>query len=185
MPKPIGTGALFGRDSHKEFYEITRSRYSGMVDRLKRKSLPPLSFTLEEFRADVLGVMGGAEDGVIKCRYCLNYFTIAEIAVDHAKPLSRGGSTGLDNIDYPCRPCNSRKGSCTVDEFKALLKFLDTIPLARTDILKRLEQSVALAAGARSNAGVIADLRKSGVWGHAQKVRRDAKKAKQSGLGKF
>jgi hypothetical protein len=70
-------------------------------------------------------------------------------------------------------------------EFKKLLAFLETIPLARIGVLKRLEQSVSLAAGARSNAGIIGDLRKSGVWGQAQKARLAKKKARESGLGKF
>jgi hypothetical protein len=185
MDKPIGSGSLFEDRAHKQFYDVTRARYSSMSDRMKRKKLPPLPFTLEEFRQDVLSVMGGKEDGPIICRYCKRAFTINEVAVDHANPLSRGGSAGLDNLDYPCRPCNNRKGSMTMDEFTKLLAFLETIPYARIDVLKRLEQSVALAAGARADMAIKNELRKSGVWGQAQKARRDRKKEKESGLGQF
>ena len=181
----MSSGILFPDTGHKMFFEVTSARYSSMRDRLKKKKLPPLSFTLDEFRSDILGVMGGKENGAIICRYCKMAFTIDQIAVDHARPLSRGGSTELDNLDYPCRPCNARKGSMDPKEFIALLAFLETIPLARIDVLKRLEQSVSLAAGARSNMAVINKLKETGQWQEAQKQRRDAKKAKESGLGKF
>ena len=69
----------------------------------------------------------------------------------------------------------------TPAEFLALLAFLETIPLARIDVLKRLEQSVSLAAGARANAGVISDLKRFGTWQQAQAVRRAAKKEGQHG----
>ena len=185
MAKPVGTGVLFPKSSHDEFMGITRARYGGMVERLKRKKLPPIQFTLDEFRSDMLSVMGGKEDGAIQCRYCKAYFSIDGIAVDHAKPLSRGGSAGLDNLDYPCRPCNNRKGSMDPKEYMALVAFLETIPLARIDVLKRLEQSVSLAAGARSNMATIGKLKESGEWQKVQAAQRAKKKAKESGLGKF
>ena len=185
MAKKVGIGSLFPKDAHKTFFDVTRTQYGNMKLRMQKKKFPPPPFTLDQFRADILSVMGGKEDGVIQCRYCKTHFTIEGIAVDHAKPLSKGGSAGLENLDYPCRPCNNRKGSIDPADFIKLLDFLETIPLSRIDILKRLEQSVALAAGARSNMGMIAALKKSGQWQEAQKARRDAKRAKESGLGPF
>lgn len=186
--KPFGTGVLFADRAHTAFMEFTLRQYGNMKNRMRKKLKnkdAELPFSLKDFRADILSVMDGKEDGAILCRYCNTHFTIEGIAVDHAKPLSRGGSPGLENLDYPCRPCNNRKGEMDPVEFKKLLAFLETIPLARIGVLKRLEQSVSLAAGARSNAGIIGDLRKSGVWGQAQKARLAKKKAKESGLGKF
>ena len=180
--KGLGSGLLF--NAHSRFLTLSGQRYDSMSARLKKKGFPSLPFTKEEFRSDLLNVLGG-EDGSVKCRYCGMMYDIEGIAVDHAKPLSRGGSPGLDNLDYPCRPCNNRKGEMDPVEFTKLLAFLETIPLARISVLKRLEQSVSLAAGARSNMGVINDLKKAGIWGQAQKARRDAKKAKESGLGAF
>jgi 5-methylcytosine-specific restriction endonuclease McrA len=186
MAKPIGIGVLFPRDAHKTFMDVTRSRYSGMVERLKRKELPPLDFDLDAFRADVLGVLGGKEDGVVVCRYCKMYFGVEDIAVDHAQPLSRGGKTGLSNLDYPCKRCNDIKGSLTIDELLKLIEFLEKeIPLARQDVLSRLQKAVALAAGARADMAIKGELKKSGAWGQVQKARRDRKKAKESGLGRF
>jgi hypothetical protein len=186
MAKPVGTGVLFPKNAHDEFMTVTRTRYSSMVERLKRKKLPPLPFTLDEFRADILSVMGGKQDGAVVCRYCKMAFALDGIAVDHAKPLSRGGSAGLENIDYPCRADNYRKGAMTMQEYGSLLAFLETQhPLMRQDVLSRLEKAVQLASGAFANQGVINDLKKTGVWSQAQAARRAKKKAKESGLGPF
>jgi hypothetical protein len=150
MRHPAGVGILFANKAKSGFLALTGSRYDSMVTRMAKKKLPPLPFTKAEFRAHVLAALGGFDDGAIQCRYCRGFFTLTDLAGDHAKPLSRGGSAGLDNLEYPCKACNDRKGSMTPDEFLALLEFLDTrIPLARIDVLKRLGQSVKLAAGAR------------------------------------
>ena len=153
----IRAGALFPKIAHTSFIEITGSRYSNLVARMKRNKLPPLPFSLADLRTDLLRVMGGDEDGAIICRYCHRAFTLKEIALDHATPLSRGGALGLDNIDFPCQADNDRKGSLTVAEYEALLAFLDTQhPLMRQDVLARLERSNALAAGARRAQMLIA-----------------------------
>jgi hypothetical protein len=149
MRHPAGVGILFANKAKIGFLALTGSRYDSMVTRMAKKKLPPLPFTKEEFRAHVLAALGGHDDGAVNCRYCRGWFTLEDLAVDHSKPLSRGGSAGLDNLEYPCKPCNDRKGSMSPDEYLALLAFLETIPLGRIDVLKRLEQSVKLAAGAR------------------------------------
>ena len=157
-----------------------------MADRLKRKKLPPIAFTLDEFRADILSVMGGKEDGAVVCRYCHAAFALDGIAVDHAKPLSRGGSAGLENIDYPCRADNYRKGAMTMQEYGSLLAFLDTQhPLMRQDVLSRLEKAVQLASGAFANQGVIGELKKTGQWQAVQAARREKKKRKRVVWGNF
>jgi hypothetical protein len=70
-------------------------------------------------------------------------------------------------------------------DFIKLLAFLETIPMSRIDVLKRLEQSVSLAAGARSNMATIGKLKESGEWQKVQAAQRAKKKAKESGLGAF
>jgi hypothetical protein len=156
----VKAGALFPQDAHASFMAITGSRYRGMQERLKKKGLPKVPFTLEEFRRDLLyNVMGGKEDAPIQCRYCLRWFTLAEVDVDHGTALSEGGSTGLDNIDYPCAQDNDRKGSLSVAQYKDLLAYLDKIhPRARQDILSRLEKSNKLAAAAARARGLMAEL---------------------------
>jgi 5-methylcytosine-specific restriction endonuclease McrA len=186
MRKSQKSGVLFPEDAQSIFVRVSGQRYNSLKTRLEKKKLPPPPFSKDEFRADMLKTMGGKYDGFFNCRYCKGYFSIEEIAVDHASPLSRGGSLDLSGLDYPCKPCNNRKGSLTHIEFAKLLAFLEKdIPLGRQDILKRLEQSVSLAAGARGNAAVIGKLKESGEWGKVQKQMRDKKKAKESGLGAF
>lgn len=184
-----GTGALFSEDARQAFTRISGQRYDSMMDRLaKKKLIEPkrFPFTKDEFRDDLLASMGGHCDGCVRCRYCGNYVNLAEIAADHAVPIDRGGSLGLANIEYICHPCNNRKGKMLPEEYTALVRFLEEkLPLARIDVLKRLEMSVKLAASIRSNAAVVNRLKDSGDWQRAQAARRLEKKAKEQGLGTF
>ncbi len=178
MAEKLGSGKLFKEDAHSVFIRITGSRYDNMDDRMERKGLPPLPFSKAQFRSHILAALGGTEDGFVKCRYCLSYFGLQDIATDHAMPLSRGGTQDLGNMEYICRPCNNRKGSMTPDEYLKLLSFLETLPFARIDVLKRLELSVQLAAGQEATRGVVRDLKQSGAWKEAQVARRQARKGK-------
>lgn len=154
---PPGSGALFGTRGKGGFMEITGSRYGSMVERMKKKKLPPLRFSKEEFRAFVLEALNGHEDGAIQCEYCRKFCTLAETTPDHRIPLSRGGSSYLDNLGFPCMNCNQAKGSLTPEEFTKLLRFLETeIPLGRQDVLGRLAKAVKLAAGAARNRALMA-----------------------------
>lgn len=175
--KPIGSGSLF--DAHKTFMSLTGSRYDNLDNRMEAKGLKPLPFSKPQFRSWILEALGGNEDGYARCRYCLAHFTLKDVAIDHAIPLARGGDSGLDNLELPCKKCNSQKGQMNPTEFLELLAFLETIPFARIDVLKRLEISVQLAAGQRSTAGVIGKLKKSGHWTAAQKELLAARKAKE------
>lgn len=155
MPKPrfrasVIAGVLFKGEARVDFLTITGRKYDDMRKRPAIKKAGGLPFTKDEFRRDVLAVLGGKKDGASQCRYCGGFFVVSELAADHAVPLSRGGGFGLDNIDYPCINCNRAKGSMTPDEFLNLLRFLEAeIPLARTDVLGRLAKAVSLAVAAR------------------------------------
>ncbi len=175
MAKRKGTGELFQQSARTVFLNTSRQCFDNMQARFKKKGLPELPFTKEAFRDHFLKALGGNVDGFSRCRYCLAFFGVKEIGVDHAIPLSRGGPLGLENLEYPCRPCNARKGSMTPTEYLALLEFLETLPFARIDVLKRLELSVQLAAGAAATRGVIGELRKGGQWSAAQAAIRARK----------
>lgn len=144
---------------HKLFMSRTNSvvrsmqlRFSEKRDKNNRVIRPGrlVPFTVEQFRAHLLKFLGGVEDGVAQCRYCNSWLNIATVACDHAIPVSRGGSLDLTNIEFPCKPCNNRKGKLMPDEFMALLTGLEKWPAtARNDVLHRLEIAVQLAAGVR------------------------------------
>jgi hypothetical protein len=162
---------LFPQKAHTLFMDLTRSRYAGMQKRMEKKKLPPLSFSLDEFRAHFVAALGGSSNGAARCRYCNRMVAPDGCAADHMIPLSRGGGMGLDNIDFPCAACNAVKGEMTPVEFKSFLMFMDTMsPFVRRDVLKRLQMSVKLAAGSRRNAARINELKKSGQW-HTPKAK--------------
>jgi 5-methylcytosine-specific restriction endonuclease McrA len=52
-----------------------------------------------------------------RCAYC---GCDSKLTVDHAMPLSRGGSNNIENVVPACGSCNSRKGTRTVEEFMAV-----------------------------------------------------------------
>lgn len=42
---------------------------------------------------------------------CQNCGTTERIEIDHIKPLSKGGTNHIDNLQPLCKPCNSAKGN--------------------------------------------------------------------------
>lgn len=155
----MSTGLLFKSDARERFETITRQRYSAMKTRLKKKGLR-IPFTQDQLRTHVKDrFMGGEIDGVLQCRYCLRLYDISGSAFDHAIPLSRGGDIDLSNIDVICEKCNSAKGSLRPIEFSALLSFLEReMPIAKADVILRLQQHSKLLAGKRS-AEMLARIR--------------------------
>jgi hypothetical protein len=43
-----------------------------------------------------------------ECAYC---GSTQQIEVDHIKPLSKGGTNDLDNLQFLCKKCNTKKGA--------------------------------------------------------------------------
>jgi hypothetical protein len=43
--------------------------------------------------------------------HCLKCFATSDLTVDHIKPITKGGTLHLSNLQTLCRPCNSRKGN--------------------------------------------------------------------------
>jgi 5-methylcytosine-specific restriction endonuclease McrA len=184
--QPTGVGSLFSEDSETRFKRLTKSRYTALSQRLKKKGVPETPFDLNEYQEFVLKGLGGLYDGFLRCRYCQGFYSIAEIVADHEVPLGKGGSPGLENMALTCSSCNNEKGQLRPEDYVKLKKFLeDELPMARQDVLGRLAKAVSLAQGMRSNAAVIEDLKRQGIWQQTQKRRREEKKAKGSGLGKF
>jgi 5-methylcytosine-specific restriction endonuclease McrA len=146
---------LFPKEAKSRFLTITGDRYRNMVARLAKKHMA-VPFNGRDLREHVLDHMGDRYDGALKCPYCRRVCDISEVEFDHATPLSRGGSPGLDNIEYPCAACNAQKGEMLPWEFVKLLDFLEhALPLARTSILKRLQEHSKLLATKRRSEMLI------------------------------
>lgn len=180
--RPIGNGMLFEPIAKTLFDTETKDRYRLMELRNKRKpELGPLPFTVEQFRGRLYDAMGQKWDGVLICRYCRQPFNFADVAVDHAVPIDRGGSNDLDNLEFPCQPDNDRKADMTPDEYEKFLAFVEKeLPFARVTLLKRLQVATKLQAGWAHNLGMIGELKKTGDWQKAGKAIRARRKAKTS-----
>lgn len=143
----VSTPSLFPSDAKRRFTTTTADRFRHMSERYAKKKLPPPPFTLAQLRQHISDAI---VDGAFRCRYCNRVCDISEVALDHATPIIRGGSLGLDNIEIPCAGCNSAKGELTAAEFAALMDFLErVIPFARTDVLDRLAKYGKLVSAKR------------------------------------
>ncbi len=78
--------------------------------RRARKSMAGGSFTAYEWNKKILEYAG-------RCAYCGDIEN--NPTQDHVIPISRGGSSKIDNIVPACKRCNSSKGSKTLQEWKS------------------------------------------------------------------
>lgn len=58
----------------------------------------------------------------LRCVYCDDDLTGAEVHLDHVIPESRGGPTNYENLQVTCRKCNITKGILSEDEFTDKLR---------------------------------------------------------------
>jgi 5-methylcytosine-specific restriction endonuclease McrA len=92
-----------------------RENYATESGRAKRIAI------VQERRARLLGAEGSytaeqfAELCVLYGGVCLACGGFEPLTVDHVIPLSMGGSNHITNIQPLCKPCNSRKGTKSVD----------------------------------------------------------------------
>jgi len=54
-----------------------------------------------------------------KCAYCGCKLAYDKMQVDHMQPLAQGGANELDNLWPACRSCNHKKGSSSLESFRA------------------------------------------------------------------
>ena len=68
---------------------------------------------------------------VSKCCYCGKRFATPQLNLDHVIPRSKGGTTSWDNIVLSCIPCNTKKGSKTIEETNLTMHYKPSKPLWR------------------------------------------------------
>ena len=84
------------RENPEKSYDISISNQS---KRRSAKALSAENYTLAEIRA--LRKKYGK-----KCAFCQ---ATGRLTIDHIVPLARGGGNGIRNIQFLCKPCNSKK----------------------------------------------------------------------------
>jgi 5-methylcytosine-specific restriction endonuclease McrA len=69
------------------------------------------SHTIAEWRALVKRFHG-------RCVCCRKFFGLKNLSEDHVRPLSRGGSDYIENIQPLCVPCNCAKGNRHATDYR-------------------------------------------------------------------
>lgn len=73
-----------------------------------------------------------------ECYYCQISLNEHNFGIDHAKPVSRGGTNDVSNLVASCKTCNSSKGAMTSIEYKQLLELISKWPDEGKALLARL-----------------------------------------------
>jgi 5-methylcytosine-specific restriction endonuclease McrA len=114
----------------------TNSWKNSLVSRSKKHNVECF-VTVEELRQLLYDYYG------TNCKYCGRVLTINNIVIDHITPLSKGGSSNLDNLQIICKTSNSMKGSLTENNFILLLEWLKSLPEELSkDISIRLSRGI-------------------------------------------
>jgi len=77
------------------------------------------------------------------CKYCGKTMKIANMAVDHIHPISKGGNSTVENLQIICQTSNRVKGSLEEQNFQILLDWLETVPPElKKDVSIRLARGI-------------------------------------------
>jgi 5-methylcytosine-specific restriction endonuclease McrA len=114
----------------------TSSWKSSLSTRSKKNDVECL-VTLDELRQLMYDAYG------TKCRYCHKTLDINNLVIDHITPISKKGTSNIDNLQVICKTSNSMKGSLNEDDFGILLEWLDSAPEQLSkDISIRLSRGI-------------------------------------------
>jgi len=60
---------------------------------------------------------------VLKMKRCKICHRTDSLTIDHKKPIVKGGSDKIENLQCLCKRCNGFKGDLTNSRFRGLLKY--------------------------------------------------------------
>ena len=109
---------------------------NSLVSRSKKAGVE-CNVTLDELRQLMYDNYGTA------CRYDGRQLDINNLVIDHITPLSKDGTSNIDNLQVICKTCNSMKGSLSESHFDILREWLEN---EAPEELKR-DVSIRLAGG--------------------------------------
>tara|TARA_Y100000310_G_scaffold252872_1_gene259612 strand:- start:710 stop:1201 length:492 start_codon:yes stop_codon:yes gene_type:complete len=129
---------IHGNYSKKIFHRLMKKSCT-LKSSLKRRSKEYevlYAIELREIRNMLLDCYGKM------CKYCATCLEVSNIACDHIIPLSMGGESSPENLQFICSRCNTRKGPLTDKNYEKLLKFLESQEEdLRAYVLRKLAQS--------------------------------------------
>jgi len=78
-----------------------------------------------------------------ECKYTGRTLTSANMVFDHIHPISKGGSSNVENLQVISKFANTMKGSLEEHDFLILLSWLDELPEElRKDVSIRLARGI-------------------------------------------
>jgi 5-methylcytosine-specific restriction endonuclease McrA len=138
--------------------DLFNTRTRQMHATLKRRT-PRFVLTLAEFR----NLFGDFYGGYGRCLYCGKRLSLEDVSVDHKLPVSRGGRSYADNLQFVCKADNKSKGDMTHEEYKALLDSLDTLERGLRNFTLKAKILTALRVAASFRIGANRRSKKVGL----------------------
>jgi 5-methylcytosine-specific restriction endonuclease McrA len=92
------------------------------------------------------------------CHYCNKPVTPEQLSIDHAEPVSKGGSDAIQNLLIACRSCNLDKGHRALDVYNpdAARDWLSALLRQVQERLNRLDENPKACAPPRPKPGAAA-----------------------------
>lgn len=98
------------KQQYEEFF-LVEVDYLMVISRIDRKTA---SHTYKRKEIAITARKKVFERDAYRCKGCGDWH---DLCVDHILPVARGGCKDIDNLQTLCRPCNSKKGTKTMEEW--------------------------------------------------------------------